>query len=251
MICGNPFFIVPSGRILSAMRFSFAIVLLAFLASCGNDKKTPETESADTTDIAEDPVDVAAFDSLNTIFERAEDSLRADQAERKVQYYSIISSFSGYENSANSTWYFDQDFNMRYCEVDWNMEGTSGKYSYYFQSGRIFSGAEENQYNDYMELVKVFVGTAPVYGYAKTEGSDADGPVTYLTESDFDSKDNDVKGEFQKLLTRIQENKGDAVLGEEDVTIHIEDVETYSGNEVTETEDYTISRKLFEYLTRD
>jgi hypothetical protein len=234
------------------MRICFAIVLLVIVWSCSNDKKAPEGEvTEDTTDLAENSIDVAAFDSLSTLFVHVEDSLRAAHGEHKAQYLSIITSFTGYENSANSTWYFDQEFNMKYCEVSWDMEGTSGKYSYYFQSGRILSGEEENQYNDYIEFVNVFVGTAPVYGYAKTEGSDVDGAVTYLTESDFDSKDNDVKNEFQKLLSRIRENKENAALGEEDVTIHIEDLENYSGTEVTEIEDYTISRKLFEYLTRE
>jgi hypothetical protein len=234
------------------MRFIFVFILLAFLSSCNTGSKAPEEAvDKDTTDVAETTVDIAAFDSLNIIYQHIEDSLRADHAERKAHYYSIITSFTGYENSANSTWYFDQEFNLRYCEVNWDMEGTSGKYSYYFQNSRIFSGTEENQYNDYIELVKVFAGTAPVYGYAKTEGSDADGLVTYLTETDFNSKDNDVKGEFQKLLSRIKETAESAVLGEEDVTIHVEDIENYSGTNVTVTEDYTISRKLFEYLTRE
>jgi hypothetical protein len=234
------------------MKLRFAIVLLVIVCSCDNEKKAPETEvTEDTVDVAENPVDVAAFDSLNNVYEQVEDSLASDHNKHKSHYFSIITSFSGYENSANSTWYFDQEFNMKFCEVSWDMEGTSGKYSYYFQNSRILSGEEENQYNDYMEFVKVFTGTAPVYGFAKTEGSDVDGAVTWLTESDLDSKDNDVKSEFQKLLSRIRENKENAVLGEEDVTIHIEDIENYSGTEVTETEDYTISRRLFEYLTRD
>jgi hypothetical protein len=242
------FFLVTSGRLSIHMKSIFVIVPVFFLLSCDTGKKAPEETVADTTDVAETPIDVAAYDSLNTLFQNVDDSLSADHAERKSQYYSIISSFSGYENSANSTWYFDREFNLRYCEVAWDMEGTSGKYSYHFKNGRIFSGTEENQYNDYIELVKVFAGTAPVYGVAKTEGSDADGLITYLTENDFDANDSDVKGEFQKLLDRIKENSEDAVLGEEDVTIHIEEVENTSGTEMTETEDYTISRKLFEYF---
>lgn len=165
------------------------------------------------------------------------------------KYYTITSTFSGYENSADGTWYVDSLLNLRRCELTWSTEYTSGYHDYYFADNNILAGTEDNAYNDYEESVWIHTAFKPTYGYSKTNGTENDSTLYFLQEGDYESRNASIRDDFNNLLNRISEYQDSILQSSDKITIHIENVVNH-GDDITETEDYTVSKVLFHKIIK-
>jgi|GEM_PF-5710408 len=207
--------------------------------------------SADTTEagdgIPESDGHMESGDTLSLAIEAALDDLASQSLETCP--YTVSSKYSGYESQTDWTYYFDSALTLRYAVVSWDMEGTSGNSTYYFEHDQLVAGREENSFNDYEEIVAFHSKFKPVYGYSITNGTENDSMPTYLYEADYISKNSDATSNYQQVLDRIIEYSDTVVVAGDYVTIHIENIVNY-GDDVTETEDYRVSRVVFDKLIK-
>jgi hypothetical protein len=227
-------------------------ILLSLILLCGCSTKVHEaaTLETDSTGLAEDysgdgtPADM---DTMAFAFETAIDDIANRWKEQTA--YSLNATFSGYENGADATYYFDNQLQLSYCTVTWSMEGSSGTYSYFFQNDSLVAGREENQYNDFQELVLVHPGFRPIFGFSKTEGADSDSIPSYVSEEDYVTKNSDALNEFSRLLDRLRTYADSVTVGDNVITLHLENVVNY-GEDFTETEDFRIDKPIFDLLIK-
>jgi hypothetical protein len=178
---------------------------------------------------------------------------QTEDLEREVKariYLTLHANYSGYEADSEATWYFDSLLNIIFCEISWNTEGTSGSYTYYFEGDDILAGNELNSYNDYEELIWMNKHFKPAYGFSRTDGSDADDQISYLTKMDYESKNTSIKEDYQKLLNRLREYQDSASVNGNDVSILIENVVNNS-EDFPEKEEFTVNKIIFEELIKD
>jgi hypothetical protein len=250
---------------LTAMKLPLLLlcIILAFFQCSTN--RIQESSSADSTSLSDSPTaDLEPEDDSNeedTFSEEGDDNsdtlafaLEAvidDEANNASEsaVYSLSASFSGYENSADAMYYYDSALALKYSVVTWASEGTSGSYTYYFQDGNVIAGREENAYNDYEEIVLIHTRFKPTYGLSKTNGTENDSQPSYLGEADYVSKNADAINEYERLIGRIAKYQ-DSVSYEGDfITLHLENVVNY-GEDFTETENFRISKPVFERLIK-
>jgi hypothetical protein len=165
---------------------------------------------------------------------------------------SLSASFSGYENSADATYYFDSLYALSYCTATWSSEGTSGNYAYYFRNDSLVAAKEDNFYNDSNETIMLVTGFTPLYGYTRNDGTDVqeDARIRYLRVDDYNSKQKDVTSEFSRLINRIRDNQDSVSITDELVTIHIENIVNY-GEDFIETEHFEIDKDIFDALIKN
>jgi hypothetical protein len=187
-------------------------------------------------------------DSLALSIQSEVDDLERDVKARP--YYTLHASYMGYEADSDATWYFDSLLNIIFCDISWNMEGTSGSFTYYFEGDDILAGKESNSYPDYEELLWINNRFKPAYGFSRTDGADADDQINYLTRADYESKNNSVKTDYKKLLARIHEYRDSMQEDGDDISIVIENVVNY-GQDFTEKEEFIINKVLFNELFGD
>jgi hypothetical protein len=226
---------------------------LVFVFACStkgiHETATPGS-SIDSTGITEaydEPPEFPDMDTMALAFETAIDDIANRWKEHSA--YSLDASFSGYETGADATYYFTKDLQLSYCMVTWSMEGTSGTYSYFFQNDSLVAGREENQYNDFQEVVLIHPGFRPIFGFSKTEGADADSIPSYISEEDYVTKNSNALNEFSRLLDRLRAYADSVTVGDHVVTLHLENIVNY-GQEFTETEDFRIDKPVFDLLIR-
>jgi len=162
-------------------------------------------------------------------------------------FYTIYSSFSGYESGAEGKWVVDEDLQLQYCEISWSMEGTSGSQTYYFFEDDVLAGEEETFYNAYEENVKIYNHVGSAYGFSRTNGLETDSIINIIAEDDYVNKNEGVLEEFGRLLGRIVELQDSVIENENDVSIHSERIVNY-GEDFTESEDYRINKMIFKNI---
>lgn len=239
------------------MKSIYIVLLITLLGSCtsGSSKIASLDEVKSDTLITEtDSADIDTYDNIDSDPDDGElvqqindgaDSITSAYSSEK--FYTIYSSFSGYETGADAKWVVNDDIELQYCEITWSMEGTSGSQTYYFSNEQIVAGDEENFYNDYEELVKIYKQVGTVYGYSRTNGTESDSVINFLQEGDYASKNEEAKSHFTKLLNRILELQDSVIENENDVTIRVENIVNY-GEDFTETEEYRINKKVYKSL---
>jgi hypothetical protein len=238
------------------MKFLFTIAILIFLTGCS----TKPQKQTDIEGNSQDSVLLTSAENIDEQFDTEEfdlsDSIagsiqsETEDLEREVKartYYTLHASYLGYEADSDATWYFDSLLNIIFCDISWNMEGTSGSFTYYFEGDDILAGKEINSYTDYEEMIWINNRFKPAYGFARTDGADADDQISYLTRADYESKNTSVKADYQKLLARIHEYQDSLKVDGDEISIVIENVVNY-GEDFTEKEEFTINKILFDEL---
>lgn len=233
-------------------------ILLILLAHCSTRKmqesSVPNSDSTLATYTEFDSAsgefndDSENNDSLLTSIGNAVDDIASAAKEKSL--YSLRGTFAGHENSADATYFFDATMSLTYCTVKWGSEMTSGSFEYYFINDSLVAGLEENAYNDFEESVTLHTKFHPIYGYSTTNGTEDDSGVTYLGEADYYSRNSDSLQEYNRLLNRIREYQDSVSTDGEYITIHLENVVNY-GEDFLETEDFRISKSVFENIIKD
>jgi hypothetical protein len=90
----------------------------------------------------------------------------------------------------------------------------------------------------------------PAYGFSRTDGSDADDQISYLTKNDYESKNASIKNDYQQLLSRLREYQDSANVNGDDVSILIKNAVT-NGEGFTEKEEFTVNKIIFDELIKD
>jgi len=189
-------------------------------------------------------------DAMREAIQAEIEQTASDFDETLARDYTIYSTYQGYENSSDGKWCMDSLLNPRFCEVNWNMEGTSGSYSFYFDDEDVLAGEERNSYNDYEEKVWIHTKFKPTYGFSATEGTENDSIPYFLQEADYFSKNDRAKEEFAKLILRIRELRDSVAMDDQEVTIRVQTTVNY-GEDFTETEEYTLHQKLFDLIVNE
>lgn len=248
------------------MKFAYLLLAVSVLIQCTN-SKTQETSKADSifldsasVSYAEDGDDEVPFtevpdepegDSLALAISNAVDSVSSVWSENIADYYSISSTFNGYENGWEATWYFDKSLKLKYYTGSWSSEGTEGKYSYYFDADEdLVAASTEDDYQEGYETTTLYTGFKPVYGFSKSATSEVEEAITYNYESAYNTMNSEAKSQYSKLINYIQANADSATFNGDEVNIHIESTSNY-GFDFTSKEDYSISRKLFDKLIKN
>ena len=251
------------------MKFWYSTCICLLLISCTQTHKMQETNadsiSLDSSaidygwdiadeeeylDIDEDAKD-AADDSLVSAITNEINKLSEKVKAEGGDYYTINSSFSGYESESESTWYFDSQLNMKYCTGSWGMEGNSGSYSYYFADDDLLAYSAEDFGQQTSETTQFHMAFKPAYGFSKTT-SESGEDTKYLDESFYTSTNSSAKDEFRQVLNLIRSNQQDASVTGDKVSIHIASVDSVNfGTEITITEEYSISKILFDKLIEE
>src|SRR6218665_3496650 len=86
-------------------------------------------------------------DSLANVISNAVDELAA-QFENGGYNETISVNSISYESNFESTWYFDDSLQLKYCKSTWSSEGTSGSYAYYFKNDEIAALVDAEEYQD-------------------------------------------------------------------------------------------------------
>jgi len=202
-----------------------------------------ESESG-PAEIIEEP----ESDSLAVVIEKAIQDIEREFGSM-TDYYTISSRFDGYESGSESTWYFDKSLNLKYAKGSWDMEGTEGTYAYYFDGEDLLASIADDQYQEGSESTLIHKGFAPIFGFTRSNNEGAEG-VSYVYESAYTTSNKSAKEEFSKLLDLIRNNLDSAIVNDYEVSIHIENVVNY-GIDVTQKEDYSISKVLFDKLIKE
>jgi hypothetical protein len=209
----------------------------------------PPSEITDvTTPVFEEVAMEGEGDSLKFVIDNGIEDIASICRDRSV--HTLSGSFSGYESSADATYYFDSLFSLTYCTVTWGSEGSSGNYSYYFRNDSLIAGKEENYYNDSEEFIYVYTRSAPVFGYSKSNSSESEESVAYLSQKDYSSKNADAANELNRLIGRISEYQDSVSVSGKLVTLRIENTVNY-GEDFTETENFDMSQEIFDNLIRN
>jgi hypothetical protein len=245
------------------MKFLIIIqVLLSclILINCSRQNNRDETSLADTTSLPPSEVTNETTPAFEEVAMDVEDDSMKLEINNGIEdiaslcknrsVHTLSGSFSGYESSADATYYFDSLFSLTYCTVNWGSEGTSGNYTYYFRNDSLIAGMEENYYNDSEEVIYVYTGSAPVFGYSKSNSPDTDESVTYMSEKDYNSKNADAVNELNRLIGRISEYQDSVSVSGKLVTLRIENTVNY-GEDFTETENFDMSQEIFDNLIRN
>ena len=244
------------------MRTAFVISLICFCVRCapgpGSDKRDGEVASDSATTHANGTLsdstsgdvetDAPDSDTLSLAIESALDDLANQSAERCP--YTLSAQVSGYESGSDATYHYDSAVSLRYVVVQWDMEGSSGSYTYYFNNDQLIAGREENSYNDYEEIVAFHSRFRPVSGYSLTNGTEDDSQPGYLSEGDFILKQVDAINEYQRLLARISELRDSVAQKGDEFVFRTEKVVNY-GEDFTEKEEYRMSRAVYEKLFKE
>jgi hypothetical protein len=93
-------------------------------------------------------------------------------------------------------------------------------------------------------------GFKSVYGFARTNGTETDSIVTYLTKEDYVLKNSDALNEFGRLISRISEYQDSVNVNGESVTLQIENIVNY-GEDFTETETFRIDKVIFDGMIKN
>ncbi|HEY3406073.1 MAG TPA: hypothetical protein VGK59_21955 [Ohtaekwangia sp.] len=250
------------------MKFRIMIFACVLLISCNQAQKSQDA-SADSTaldssstvdygldiadeeeylDLDEDPLD-AEDDSITNAITDAINAL--SEKVKEGDYYTISSGYSGYESGSESTWYFDSQLNMVYCTGRWDMEGNSGSYTYYFEDNDLLAYSAEDQGQESTETTLLHSAFKPLCGLVRTSTETGE-DIRYLDESAYSSNNASAKEDFRHVLDLIRSNQESADFTGPEVSIHIANVDsTNYGMEVTLTENYSISKILFDKLIKD
>ncbi|HET9486894.1 MAG TPA: hypothetical protein VFO54_05645, partial [Chryseosolibacter sp.] len=234
----------------------FGLLLVTGFNSCSTNSQQVATQPpADSTTKGEEEAGIAEAEEQDPVamieaIQLSIENIASDFDEADLRYYTLHSSFSGYENSMDSRWLVDSLVNAQFCEVNWGMESTSGSYSYYFDGHDIVAGEEKNYYNDYEEDVWISKGLPSIFGFSKTNGTENDSIPSFLHEADYASKNEKAREDFYKLIRRIRELSDSAIVEDEQVTIVVETIANY-GEDFTETEKHVMNKNLFELIIKD
>lgn len=238
------------------MKIILPFLLIAALASCSTGTtqvSSVELPPSDSLSVEAGNSEIATEEDPDALVEAIMLEIEKTWSgpdETKASEYTIHSTFTGYENTSKGKWVVDSLLNLRYCEVDWGMEGSSGSYSYVFEGDTILAGEEQNYYNDYEESVWIHSGFKPTYGFSKTEGTEDDSIPYFLQEADYISKNERANDDFSKLILRIRELQDSVSSIGSEITIVSEKIANHEEG-FTETERYRLSRKLFDRLLND
>jgi hypothetical protein len=235
------------------------IIFCLFLTSCSVSSSSTDMETVSKDSLTFDETDTIALGDDENFIEKNPDSLALVIRQRiehtilelgpmNNTYYTIRARYSGYEYGADATWYFDSLLNLRYGEASWSSDAGEGEYKYFFKNDDLLAGTEENSDHSNVEKMFIHEGFKPCYGFSKTFGAE-DSTITFIYQPGYTSKNNNVKQDYTKLLTRLQQYRDSVSVGLDDVNLHIENVVNY-GEDFTETEDYTISKILFDKLIK-
>jgi hypothetical protein len=243
------------------MKTSFFIIGICLLiTSCSTRNIQENTQDPiepvtmmveDTVALEEDAAtedDFLANDSITASFQQAVETTKSES--EKNYRYSITGTFSGYESSADATYYFDGDLHLTHCEITWSSEGTSGEQAYYFKADEFIAGREKTYYPNYDETVFIYADFKPIFGVSKTDEPDVETIVKYLDKSEFDSRSSSIQNDFNRLINRISEYQDSVSVNSGSVTLRIENTVNY-GVDVTEREDFQIDKILFDRLIKD
>jgi hypothetical protein len=234
----------------------FGLLLVTGLNSCSTNSQQIATQPAgDSAARDKEEAEMAAAeeqdpDAMIEVIRLSIENIASDFDEADLRYYTIQSSFSGYENTLDSKWVVDSLVNAQFCDVNWGMESTSGSYSYYFDGHDIVAGEEKNYYNDYEENVWIYKGLTSIFGFSKTNGTENDSIPSFLQEADYESKNVQAREEFSKLIRRIRELSDSATFEDEQVTIVVETIVNY-GEDFTETEKHALNKKLYDLIVNN
>src|SRR5688572_24389769 len=198
----------------------FCLTLISLLLfSCSNTKSnsvyvmdslvtdsisTVEVSQLNDEEIAEEIPDEPEGDSLIHAITAAIDEVSATR-EQEGEKYTMSARYNGYESGSESTWYFDSSLNLKYCNGSWDMEGTSGTYSYYFDGDDLVAYSSEDMYQEGGEVMLLHTAFTPTYGFTRSSSGEEE-TITYLYESTYNSQNASAKDEFSKLLNLIREN---------------------------------------------
>jgi hypothetical protein len=238
--------------------FSFLSALLIGCSSTTSKETTTESNSQDSALSA----NVNAIDEET--YEPEEEIVFSDSLAEAIQseigaleeeiksgtYYTLYAQYSGYESSAEATYYFDSLFNIIYCDGTWGVEGTSGVFTYFFVGDDLLAGTETNTNQVYEEKVWIHKKFKPTYGFSTTDEEGSENEITYLTDENYKSINSKARSDYEKLLNTIQEYSDSVSLSDDEASILVETVVNY-GEDYTERETYTISRALFDTLIKE
>jgi hypothetical protein len=162
------------------VRFLIATICLTALACSARERQDGITSLADSlnssmqsTETKPDaaPAELLAVkydgnDSIATAIQEAVDRMKSQYS--RNYSYSLNGTYSGYESSADATYYFDSFLHLTFCEVSWNSEGSSGEQSYYFKDDDFVGGMESNYYTNAEETIWIDRSFKPVFGFSKS-----------------------------------------------------------------------------------
>lgn len=246
------------------MKFICLLLISLLLLNCSKTNSTTQEADSTATDslfetvineeISEDDETLAQYysgegDSLVNAIRIAVDEL-AQKMEGDAPY-TISARYSGYESGSESTWYFDSSMNLKYCKGSWDMEGTSGSYTYYFDGDDLMAYSAEDLYQESSESTILHTSFKPTYGFS-TAGSEESTDTTMLYEEAYNSNNQSAREEFSKLLRLIRDNMDSATVSDQEVSIRIERVDSQNyGMDVTISENYSISKALFDNYIKE
>lgn len=204
------------------------------------------TEEAEEYDEERDASREGIEDAIDQALNTTEDD------RRQSSVYSLAATVNAFESGTDGAYYFDEDHSLTYCQVSWRMEEyTSGTYTYFFYSNELIAGYEQTSFNDYEETVYFHENLKPHYGYSNTEGAEDDTAVGLLGEADFITRKTDFQNHFESLILRLKEYRDNVIFEGDMAVIMIENVVSHNGEDFTETEEYRISREVFERLIKN
>ncbi|MBT1703533.1 hypothetical protein [Chryseosolibacter indicus] len=239
---------------------SYYIVIITLLLACSSRPTQDKAEYSesfnneeDTTginyiseeDLEDSYQDDTNTDSLQLLIEEALQNL-SEEIESHM-HYKLRATLNGFKNGVDAHYYYDSLLNLRYCTVFWSSEGTSGNHTYYFNDNRLIGARENNYYPDSEELILLHVDFKPNFGILKSEDEKSEGTLTYLSESDFISKDMEALKEYNELIKQIKEYKETATVYNETVKLQVQKAVNHRDNFI-EQYDFEISPKVYEYL---
>jgi hypothetical protein len=245
-------------RIASGIQFfAFGIFLLNCTKpvskeiSSEDSVKTEQEATIDTTserqaEVSEVPDEI--HDDFVAIVQQSFDSAFAVKKDESV--HSMSASFQGYENSADATYYYDSALSLTYCEVMWNMEGTSGTNTYLFTADQVEAGKEELSTSDTDEVTIFLSEYRPRYGFTKTIMAEYNDEVIELDESKFISRRTEAVNEYNRIVARMLEYAQSMVVDEDGAVLELENEVEY-GETFTERERFRLDLPIYEMLIVD
>ena len=220
------------------MKTPLSIVLILSLFECGN-------AHGDHFSVSEGrPVEEIAGinDSIRSAIMAAIDDITTEATYRTA--YNLSSDFFGFESSNNVSYNFDSLYNLTYCVIDWNLEGSSGSAAYYFENGELIAGTEQDYHGDTENDLVFHKGFGPVCGYLMVTEPGSVAKVTDFTQKELNNKQTELLNNLKAMLETIKQNIDSVAVDEFTATLHSETTANY-GEDFTSTHDYTMDVAIF------
>ena len=236
---------------------NLVIFLLALmLAACSSGNK--EAGSQDSTAM-NDTLDVPAMADDESITVQSEDitevemsdtsqlEITFDEAaglvfERMEPFYTVSITTSQYEASSDVTWYFDLDFSPIYFKETWSAEGNEGSTEFFIKDDKVVCAVTQETNDE----KKWCYTTGGIRVYYEEEGSGD--PLVDLLSLDYGRVCNEELERYLDILKSILNEADQTGEDENTYTFIIAKTSEIGGNEVHESTEITIPKKLYEAI---